>query len=298
VTETLRSAGQERLKSVLRGLAPPYLWQALQRLRRRAAGQRPEWEYVPEGWTRQASDPRVKGWNVDAIVAAYRAKWPSYLRAIEGPGPLGVYHEVREGASVRADHLGAHNTIVSFAYVLALAAGGRERMSILDWGGGIGHYYPLSQALLPDLEIDYHCKDVPALCAYGRDVFPEAHFYTDDSCLARRYDLVMASGSLQYSPQWPETLAGLAGATGQRLYITRLPVALNEASFVLLQRAYVYGYDTEYLGWVVNREELLRHARAVGMTLVREFLLAGTISAAGAPEDRVPHRGFLFRPAD
>jgi putative methyltransferase (TIGR04325 family) len=287
-----------RLKSVLRGLAPPFMWEALQRLRRRVAGDRPEWEYVPEGWARQATDPAVTGWNVDAIVGAYRAKWPSYLRAIEGHGPLGVYHEVREGAPVRADQLAAHNTIVSYAYVLALAASGRERVSMLDWGGGIGHYFPLSEALVPDVEIDYHCKDVPVLCAYGRELFPQAHFYTDDSCLARRYDVVMASGSLQYSPQWHETLAGLAGATGQSLYITRLPVALHGASFVLLQRAYGYGYDTEYLGWVLNRDELLQQAREVGMTLAREFLVAGTISAAGAPEDRVPHRGFLFRPAD
>jgi putative methyltransferase (TIGR04325 family) len=283
---------------VLKGLTPPYAWHALTWLKRRATGAQPEWEYMPDGWAREGADPRVKGWNVEAIADASRAKWPSYLRAIQSSGPLGVYHEVIEGASVRADDLRAHNTIVSYAYVLALAAGGRERVSILDWGGGIGHYYPLSEALLPGVAIDYHCKDQPALCAVGRELFPEASFYTDDSCLARRYDLVLASSSLQYSRRWPEALGGLAKATGRNLYVTRLPVALRGASFVLLQRAYAYGYDTEYLGWVVSREELLRQARAVGMRLLREFLLAGTISAARAPEDPVAHRGFLFCPAD
>jgi putative methyltransferase (TIGR04325 family) len=286
------------LKPVLKGLTPPYLWEGLRRLRPRALTRRAEWEYVPEGWARQASDPRIKGWDVDAIVAAYRAKWPSYLAAIEVSGPLGVYHEVIAGAPIRTDHLSAHNTILCYGYVLALAGSGRERVSILDWGGGIGHYYPLSKALLPDAEIDYHCKDVPAMCSYGRELFPEAHFYTDDSCLARRYDVVIASDSLQYSPEWRDTLAGLAGATAQNLYITRLPTALRAASFVLLQRAYAYGYDTEYLGWVVNRDDLLQHAQTAGMHLMREFLLAGSISAAGAPEDPVPHRGYLFRPTD
>ena len=31
---------------------------------------------------------------------------------------------------------GAHNMLVTFAYVLALAADGRDRLSVLDWGGG------------------------------------------------------------------------------------------------------------------------------------------------------------------
>ena len=33
-----------------------------------------------------------------------------------------------------------HNTYVSFGYVAALAAAGRNEMSMLDWGGGIGEY--------------------------------------------------------------------------------------------------------------------------------------------------------------
>jgi putative methyltransferase (TIGR04325 family) len=297
-TSRPRLAQVPAARAVLKGLVPPYAWDALQRLKRRVRGVQPEWEYAPEGWARQATDTRVKGWNVEAIAQAHRAKWPSYLQAIEGSGPLGVYHEVIEGTSVRADSLRAHNTIVSYAYVLALTARGLGRVSILDWGGGIGHYYPLSRALLPGVEIDYHCKDEPAVCAVGRELFPEANFSTDDSCLERRYDLVFVSASLQYSRQWPDALAGLAQATGRNLYVTRLPIALRAASFVLLQRAYAYGYDTEYLGWVVNRDELLQHAQSLGLTLLREFLVAGTINASHAPERPVAHRGFLFCPAD
>jgi putative methyltransferase (TIGR04325 family) len=301
-----------RLRLVLKSLTPPLVWNALKRLKDRGQAPAatfaaepapreeppapPEWEYVPEGWAR-ASDPAVKGWNVDAIVEAYRAKWPSYVRALEGPRPLGVYHEVVEGGSVWTEDESAHNMLVSFAYVLARAAHGKERVSLLDWGGGIGHYYLLARAVLPEVEIEYASKDVPKLAAYGRELFPEARFYEDESCLAQRYDLVLVSGSLQYSEDWPATLARLAGATGGYLYVTRLPVALRAPSFVVLQRAYAYGYDTEYLGWVVNREELLRQAEAAGLELVREFLLAARFAANRAPESPVSHRGFLFRPA-
>ena len=249
----------------------------------------PHWEHVPEGFARPA-----KGWNVQAISDAYREKWPSYLAAIEGTKPLGVNHEMPQGHVIGWEDHGAHNTLVSYAYVLALAARGRDRISLLDWGGGIGHYLPLSRALIPGVEIDYHCKDVTVLAEHGRELFPEASFYDDDSCLQRRYDLVLASGSLQYAPDWAQTLAGLADATSGLLYVTRAPVAMRAASFVVLQRAYDYGYDTEYLGWVFNRDELLAAADSAGVALVREFLVAAWISAHGAPEAPVEHRGFLF----
>lgn len=256
-----------------------------------------EWEYVPEGWERQRRDPNVRGWDVAAIVESYRAKWPSFVRALEGAQPLGVNHEVPAGEEVGTDDLAAHNMLISFAYVLALAAQRKERLSMLDWGGGIGHYYAIAKAVLPGVEIDYHCRDVPKLGAAGRELHPEATFSDDDSCLERRYDLVLASGSLQFSEAWRETLRGLAAATSGYLFATRVPLALRSPSFVVLQRAYAYGYDTEYLGWVLNREELLAAASASGLDLEREFLLMAWLSAAGAPEAPTGHRGFLFRPS-
>jgi putative methyltransferase (TIGR04325 family) len=299
-----------RLRLLAKALLPPLLWQALKRLkdRMRAPGQAqeaarpaepagapaPEWEYVPEGWARRETDSKVKGWDVDAVVEAYGRRWPVFVEAVAGSGPLAVHHELAEPGTHDID---AHNMLVSFAYVLALAARGKNRLSLLDWGGGIGHYYLIARQAVPGLELEYHCRDVPKLCAYGRELFPEASFYEDESCLARRFDLVLASGSLQYSEDWPATLARLAGATDRYLYVTRLPVAFSSASFVVLQRAYAYGYDTEYLGWVINRDELLAAAEAAGMVLVREFLLAARFSAPAAPEDPVEHRGFLFEPA-
>ena len=79
----------------------------------------PHWEYVPEGFARTA-----KGWDVAAISAAYREKWPSFIAAVEGTNPLGVNHEMPRAEDIGTEDLGAHNTIVSFAYVLALAARG------------------------------------------------------------------------------------------------------------------------------------------------------------------------------
>jgi putative methyltransferase (TIGR04325 family) len=246
----------------------------------------PEWEYVPEGWQREA-----KGWAVDSVARGYREKWPDYIAAIEAPNPLGVHHET---AQVTRGDAGAHNMLVSFAYVLALAARGRERLSVLDWGGGLGHYHALARSVVPDLELDYHVKETPAACAQGREVSPEVTFHEDGSCLDHRYDLVVASSSLQYEPGWEALLERLAAAAGRHLYVARVPVALRSESFVVLQRPYVHGYETEYLGWVIDRGRLLEVVAAAGLGLAREFLLDARFSADGAPENPVEHRSFLF----
>lgn len=252
----------------------------------------PEWEYVAEGWSRP-----VPGWDVESVRDLYEAKWPAFQRALSGNAPLAVNHEAPAEAIERADDLDMHNLLVSFAYVLALAARGRDSISMLDWGGGPGHYYAIAKAALPEVEIEYHSRDLPTLCALGRRLVPEAHFHENDSCLERRYDLVVASSSLQYSERWQETVGALAGAAGRFLYVTRVPLALRSPSFVVLQRAQRHGYGTEYLGWVLNRDELLGVAASAGLELRREFLLGARFSAAGAPEDPVGHGGFLFEPS-
>ncbi|MBA2462952.1 MAG: hypothetical protein H0V45_14510 [Actinobacteria bacterium] len=257
--------------------------------------QEPEWEYASEGWRRTESDPRLSGWDVESVAETYRSKWESYVRALEGTGPLGIYHEVREGEEVRTDDVAAHNMLVTFAYVLALAVRGKERLSLLDWGGGIGHYALLAEKALPGLELDYHCKEVPQIVEVARRLGQPGRFVDDDAWRDRRYDLVMASGSLQYSEDWRATLHDLAGHAQGYLYVTRLPLALAVPSFTVIQRAYAYGYDTEYLGWVVNRDELLRCAADASLELVREFLLDAWLSAKGAPEEPTGHGGFLFR---
>jgi putative methyltransferase (TIGR04325 family) len=305
-----------RTRLFAKNLTPPYLWHALKWTKDRVLAARrepeppppaeaaverepeppppppataPEWEYVPEGWAREA-----KGWNVDAVADAYAVKWPSYVAAVSGPWPLGINHEVPAGEPVDRLDREAHNTVVSYGYALALAAHGKSRLSILDWGGALGHYEPLSRALLPGVELDFHCKEVPALVERGRELLPHVTFHAGPECLERRYDFVLASGSLQYAEDWPGLLSDLAGAA-EHLFVTRLPVALAAPSFVVLQRAYRYGYETEYLGWVVSRDELLEAARAANLSLVREFLLSAWFSAEGAPENPVEHRAYLFR---
>jgi putative methyltransferase (TIGR04325 family) len=254
---------------------------------------RPHYEFVPEGWARGIVDPRVKGWNVASVPQAQERRLAQWRAGLAGTGPLGIGE--RKTATAAAD-LALHNTLVTFAYVAALAADGCDRMSLLDWGGGMGQYALAARAALPGVAVDYFCKEVAVQCESGRQIDPQATFFTsDDEFAGRTFDLVFASGALHYENDWVALLGRLAAATGRYLFVTRLPVVSESKSFVVLQRAYEHGYETEYLGWCLNRGEWLDAAARLGLEPVREFLVAESAHVARAPEQyRV--RGFLFRP--
>lgn len=278
-----------KLKALAKALTPPIIWDLARRWMVKIG--QPEWEYIPDGWERARQDARIRGWNEPSILQAYLEKWPGFKKNIAGTKPFGLSPEAGQDAS--AD-LAQHNTFMVFGYCLALAARQRASLSLLDWGGGIGHYYLVGRALLPDVSIDYHCKDVPVLANHGRTLFPEAHFYSDESCLQRQYDFILASASLHYSEDWLATLRGLAYATGDYLLVTRLPTIDHAASYVFVQRPYRYGYRTEYVGWCLNRGEFLGAAREAGLSLLREFLIGERPPIQGAPQP-CEYRGFLFR---
>jgi putative methyltransferase (TIGR04325 family) len=292
------------LKELAKRCLPPIIIEGARRslkgygrLQESEQGNVPEWEYVPDGWGRK--DPRVKGWNVESILETQRANWPDLLHMVQGNGPLAAAHRLEgayEASAPSDNDYAAHNTIMAYAYVIARASWKKDRISLLDWGGGIGQYYLISKALLPEIEIEYHCKDVPILCQGGREFLPEVRFYEkEEECFARTYDLVLASSSLHYSEDWKSIAEQLALATRSYLYITRFPIVHQLPSFAVLQRPYRYGYQTEYLCWFLNRQEFLTHMRSLEMDFIREFLIYERPHVHKAPEQG-EYRGFLFRP--
>jgi putative methyltransferase (TIGR04325 family) len=243
-----------------------------------------ELEYVPGGWH------ATTGWNDPGIADAQEKHWPILVRNLQGPGPLGVahfpWHTTRED---RADH----NVMMSYGYVLALAARKKDTLSILDWGGGTGHYYLYSKSLLPEIGIDYHCYDVANLCGIARQLLPTIRVSDDESeFLGQTYDLVVTSSSLHYFEDWRGEVRKLAGATREFLYVSRLQTVMRVPSFVAMHKAMQMGYG-EFLCWWINRQELIACVEECGLDLVREFVYYDKSIIRGAPE-KGDCRGFLF----
>lgn len=277
---------------------PPFLLKAVRKVRGRSRNDRPEslqkpdWEFQST-WNEGLDSSRDAGWNVASVAQTQEERWPGFLSLLQGPGPLGVSHEspVSEGR----ESVWSHNLIISYGYVLSLISRSKSRIAMLDWGGGIGHYLPISHALVPDLQIEYFCQEVSALCVVGRRNLPEATFFgKPNACFSRTYDFVMAGSSLWYARDWKKVARQLAESSSDWLYITRMIFNDTALSYVAVQRPWRYGYDTEYQCWILNRNEFLRELTDCDMDLVREFVFGAAPKIAGAPESGF-FRGYLFR---
>jgi putative methyltransferase (TIGR04325 family) len=245
-------------------------------------------EYAADGWQTQLNNGQNKGWSVNSVVDTEKDKWDVFCRNLEGPGPLGFSHEHTDLSVIRNPNF--HNVHISYAYVLALAAHKKDSISVLDWGGALGHYYLVGKAVLPDVNIDFHVKEVPLMAKAGKQLNPEVHWYDDESCLERDYDLVMMTGSIPYMEDWADVLHRISRSIKQYLYISRLPVVEHSPSFVAIQRL----YNSQMLHQQINQTELLETVKETGLTLVREFVVGDRPYIKGAPE-QCEVRGWLFK---
>ena len=289
------------LKLLAVALLPRPWVEALRAMRRRshveirtADGQtvtRPEWEMVPDS---DAVWEVSEGWSHGSIAARQVEKWDAFTTSLEQGAPFGRSHEAAPDAPV---DVSAHNTVMTYAYALGRAAveASPAVPSVLDWGGGIGHYAHYAQALYPAIAWDYWLKDLPELCEAGAARNPGIRFVSDDAqALGRTYDLVFASSSLHYTRDVYALIDRLCAASGRYLMITRTPFVETHDDFVVVQRPHRYGYLTEYAGWFLNRARVQRFIEARGFALDREFLLAERPHVPNAPE-QCHYRGFLFR---
>ncbi len=247
-----------------------------------------EWEYVGDHWP--VNDSRSYGWDDSSVVQTLRENWAAYSRTANGTGALAFWPW-----STGARDMHAHNVLMTWGYVLSRAAYGRQQMSVLDWGGALGNYATVGKALFPEITLAFTVKERPVLCAAGRELLPDVSFTSsDDDCLSRRYDVVMASNSLQYAEDWRSTTRRLADAAERWLFITNFPVVRKSRSFVVVQRPQRHGLKADYISWVFNYDEFLEHVKGSRLILDREFLATGSMRYRNAPESS-ELLGFLFR---
>lgn len=276
----------EATKKIVRLLLPPFLFNIIQFVRHRHA--KPFMEYAPDGWKTELTNVTETGWNVAGVVDSYVDKWDAFVQNVQGYGPLGFAHWHPDPGMLRNPLF--HNLNITYAYVLALTAHKKSRISVLDWGGALGHYYQIGRAVLPDVELDFHCKEIPLVVEAGKKLNPGVHWYADESCLERTYDLVMITSSLQYIENWADTLRRIIDSVKGYLFLSRLPVVEHGPGFVAIQRF----YDTEVLHQQYNKTILLQVVEEAGLCLVREFVVGDSPYIKNAPE-QCELCGWLFR---
>ena len=280
-------------------LVPPVLLPLARRVRDKALRRKPEtqWTHSPQGWVASESSP----FDSETSRELHSRVWTGWGEALSGPGPLGVdyfrslrgFEDLGEGV-VGRELRWAHNGIMVYAYALALASMNVGLLSILDWGGGVGQFYPLSSALLPEISFDYHVRDVPALTALGQSLNPDVTFWGDDTAWRGvMFDLVICVSALQFVEKWQTLVDDLASASSRYLLLSRIPLVSRHPSFVVTQQTAMGKLPFQFSGWYFNREELTTRVEAHGLKLRREFLVDDDTRAARVPE-QASYRALLF----
>lgn len=261
----------------LKSMVPPFLWNIGKDVKRRLLRSVDHYAYAPRGWATPLPAKSQDYWH--ALIARQRSECETLIARIQRGEP-----------ALTADRQDVKHVI--FGYVLAMTAHEKPRVTVLDYGGNLGDYYWLARALVPDVALEYHCKELPNMAAAGQAVSPAVFWHTDDSCLARRYDLAMFSGVMQYLPEWQDILRRAAAATDNYLFVTDVATVRTVPGFLATERS---GGATG-LYQLLNRDEIIGTIQRTGLRLIREFEMDPHPMIAHAPEQ--PTRaGWLFQRA-
>jgi putative methyltransferase (TIGR04325 family) len=262
---------------ILKPILPPFLWSIGKDLKRRLLRSVDHYAHAPQGW----HTPLPSGAGNEVYWSAFVERERVLCHALIA--------RVRAGHSI----LTPEDEVVkylTFGYVLALAARHKDRLTVIDYGGHLGECYWIATALLPGIELEYHCKELPAIAAAGRELTPGVIWHTDDACLNASYDVVMFSASLPYLRDWKRILSQAAQSTRGYLLLSDNPSVRNVPSYVITQRS----GGVVNLQILLNRSEIIDTVERTGLRLVRELTIGTHPPVANAPEQPVS-LGWLFR---
>lgn len=269
-------------------LLPPLLVNILRQIRRTREQSTDDLTYAPNGWQTKLP-PGGDGYSFAGLIARERSEREPLIRRLQDCRPT-LIDSTSDDPILRSKILD-HHAYMIYAYVLALAAHRKQALKVLDYGGNLGDYYWIGRLFLPDVKLQYHVKELPAVAEEGRKLSPQVTWHVDDSCFEEEYDLVMFSGSLQYVKNWHDLLRRAAGVVRGYLFLTSIPTVERVSTFVAIQRR----EGAVMLHQQFNRAEVVRIAESSEqLRLVREFLVAEHTHVANAPEQPL-NRGWLFK---
>jgi putative methyltransferase (TIGR04325 family) len=252
---------------------------------------KPRLVYSKDGWNTIINSADAHGWNDKNIVGNKEAAFKQVSELLSSTNKVAFSYESKNLTSDQ--NLEYHNINMTFAYVLALASRMKTSVSVLDWGSGMGHYYLMAKKFLPDVQIDYHCVEVPEMAKLGKAINNKVSWYADDSYLNKKYDLVMINASLQYVKEWKEFFKTISPSVSKFLFVTRVPAVQNVKGFVAVQNE----NGIKMLHQQLNASELVEAIENCGFHTTLEFLIGDKPYIKNAPE-QCEMKGWLFKKQD
>ena len=147
--------------------------------------------------------------------------------------------------------------------LISLLAANRERVRILDFGGGIGSSVPeVLASIPPDSRVEFVIIDNAATCTMGRDLFadePRVSFVEELPATTEDFDILHCGSSMQYIDDWRGILQRFAEYKAEYMMFSDL-LAGDIPTFVTLQ---VY-YDQLIPSRFCNLDEFTDVVKSVG----------------------------------
>ena len=143
-------------------------------------------------------------------------------------------------------------SVLQSVTAVAIAAEGRDRIRVIDFGGACGICYYQLKRLFPQLCFDWRVVETTAMAAAGTrsHASAELSFYSElEEALRglKEVDLVHTSGTLGFLERSHETLAELLHVNSRYLLVSRVCLVEGEEDFIVLHRhpLSINGYGSE-----------------------------------------------------
>ena len=143
--------------------------------------------------------------------------------------------------------------------VVALVGDDKERISILDYGGGMGTSYLNCLSAMRGsnvTKIDHHIVDLEDTIEYGIKLYPKdmgIHFHRDIPVALKNVDIVYIGSTLQYINDYQALIQRLAKLTPK--YILLTDYFTSEAETFATAQVNMKGRRMAY--WIFNLSEIV-----------------------------------------
>jgi putative methyltransferase (TIGR04325 family) len=268
------------MKTFLRRLTPPLLWDALRRARQAPHAQ-PGIEFTGDypNWEAARADSTGYG---EAAILVQTAK---AMRAVRD----GHASFERDGVLLPEPEL----PLPLLAGLLRAAAENEGVLDLVDFGGALGStYYATRRFLRPLRAVRWRVVDLPATTACGR-----AEFATDELSFHDSLDeagpapVLVLSGSLQFLPDPHGFLQGALARRFETVALDRTFICGGDQDRLTVQHVPAWIYPARYPAWFFSEPRLLAHFES-GWDRLASF---PAIDEPTLPDAYAAARGYLFR---
>jgi putative methyltransferase (TIGR04325 family) len=155
-----------------------------------------------------------------------------------------------------------------------------ERISITDFGGGMGNHYFALRKFLPVRDLTWQVLELPQMVSYAKEKNMESSELKFQDSLEefRNTNIALASSSIQYCEKPNEIILNLA-KKAHFVILDRLPLCENlESDRLTIQRVNPSIYAASYPAWFLSERKFNNSCQEYGLELILRW---------DVPEDKV-----------